>query len=62
MKALREEIAVRATLAIFAMLSITGWIDPAVAQLRPDGLLEIDRDNPPPGVTPPEATAEQPTT
>ena len=51
----REEIALRATLAILVMLSITTAIDPTIAQPRPDGLFEIDPANLanlPPGVTP----------
>jgi protein TonB len=36
-------------------LSITADVEPAFAQPAPGGLLEIDRANLPPGVTPPEA-------
>lgn len=46
----------RAILAILVVLSITGHIDAAIAQPRPDGLIEIDPADlatVPPGVTPP---------
>ena len=47
----------RATLAILVMLSITAGIDPVIAQTGPDGLIEIDPTDPPPGVVPPQSIA-----